>query len=140
MTLAMVEWTYQPWRETPGRATLALGFTVLAAVLLHQVGGSLLLTVLLTLAVAVQLAALLIPTRCRMDATGIMARGILGWERRTWSGIRRVGIGPSGVLVSPFATARRLDRFRALVLPLPRQRRDDLVAAVRTILAEHALA
>jgi hypothetical protein len=140
MTATTVEWTYQPWRETPGRATVALGFMVLAAVLVQRAGGSLSLTVLLTLAMTVQLATLLIPTRCRMDATGVMARGLLGWERRAWSGIRRAGIGPRAVLVSPFATARRLDRFRALVLPLPREHRDHLLTEVRTILAEHALA
>jgi Bacterial PH domain len=140
MTSAALEWTYQPWRESPGRAAVAAGFTATAAGLLLAASGSAVLTAVLTLAVAAQLAALLVPTRCRVDDEGVRARGPFGWERRDWSVIRRARVGHTGLWVSPYATPRRMDRFRALMLPMPRAERAALVAALEPILDQHHLA
>ncbi len=139
MTPGTLEWTYQPWRESPGRAAIAAAFTVGSAAWLLAASGSAVLTVLMSLAVGAQLGTLLIPTRCRIDGDGVRARGPFGWERRAWSAIRRAHIGPAGLWVSPFAAPRRMDRFRSLLLPLPRAKRDDLRAALGPILSEHDL-
>lgn len=127
-TGARLEWVYQPWRETPLQATAALAFSVIVVALVQFVSGSTVLAVVLAIAFAAQLAPLLFATRVRVDDTGIAARGAFGWERRAWSEVGRVARSPRALLVSPYRTSRRLDRFRGLVLPLPRRDRETLIA------------
>ena len=85
------------------------------------------------------LSPLIVPQRCRIDAGGVAVRGAFGWERRAWSEIRRARLGAGGVLVSPFARARRLDAFRSLYLPVPAAGRARLETAVRAHLLRHEL-
>jgi len=139
MTPAVLEWTYQPWRESPGRSAVAAAFTMGSAAILISISGSAVLTAILTLAVVAQLDRLLVPTRCRVDAEGVRSRGVFGWERRPWDAIRRARLGRHGLWVSPYTTPRWLDRFRSLMLPVPSADRERLVATLAPILSEHDL-
>lgn len=136
---AAVEWTWSPWRERPGRAAVALGFTLLVFALVVTLVGSAVLAVLMMLAVAGTLAPLLVPSRCRVDHAGIALRSAFGWESRAWSDLRRARPGRDAIVMSPFTRPRRLDVFRAVVLPLPAQGRDALLAAVRMHCERHEL-
>ena len=135
-----VEWTWSPWRERPVRAAIALAFTVFAFALVSQLTASAVLAVLMALAIAGTLAPLLIPSRCRIDASGVALHGPFGWERRAWSDVKRARPGRDAFVVSPFSTPRRLDAFRALVLPIPDRDRDSVLAGVRTHCERHDLA
>ena len=115
------EWTVSPWREHRTRAGLA----ALAALLLWLLAawllpGERLLSTLMGLAVLGALAPGMTPTRCRVDGAGVARRGLLAWERRVWPAIRRARVSEAGLFVSPFARPSRLDRYRGLFLPLPR--------------------
>ncbi len=134
-----VEWTWSPWRERPGRAVVALVFTLCVFALVVMLVGSAVLAVLMTLAVAGTLAPLLVPSRCRVDHAGIALRSAFGWESRAWSDLRRARPGRDAIVMSPFTRPRRLDVFRALVLPLPALGRDALLAAVREHCERHEL-
>ncbi len=119
MSAATLEWSYNPWRDRPRRAALALG----AALLCCGVAVSLHLPVLLTLALCAicvsSLASAFVPMRCRLDHEGVVVHS--GWvaERRPWTRLQRAVRGRNGVLLSPYRRRHWLDSYRALFLPLP---------------------
>jgi hypothetical protein len=135
-----LEWSFNPWRERPVVSMVALLTTGASAVFLWSLGLGPLATLALVLALTVNLAPLLVPARCRVDDGGVAHRGALGWERRGWSQIRRVARVRGGLLVSPFEHPRRLDSFRALLLPMPQDQRADLTTAISSRLEHHGLA
>ncbi len=137
--LARLDWSFDPWREDPRRALLATGCVLAAFLLTRYTGQAAVLAVLLALAVAGTLSPLLVAQRCVIDAAGVAVRGPFGWERRPWAELRRARVAPGSILVSPFLRPGRLDAFRALVLPVPRGRRDELVAAAAGVLERHGL-
>lgn len=124
------EWTFDPWADRPIVTVLA-ALSLLAMWLLLA---ALRLPWLLALAVGVLVASPLLPATipavCRLEAGGASRRGPLGWIRRSWSEIRRVERVPVGVLLSPYARRHWLDGARALTLPMPRPRRDELASLV----------
>ena len=136
---APLEWSWNPWRERPRRATVALAFTLGVWLLLAALGKAPLLATLLGLAVGGTLSPFLVAQRCRIDAERVAVRGAFGWERRAWTPIRRARLGADGVLVSPFARRRRLDAFRALFLPVPAAGRERLLGSLRRHLERHEL-
>lgn len=135
-----IEWTYQPWRERPLSAAAALIFAVTACALVQLASGSLTLAVVLAIAFAAQLAPAWFPTRVRVDRDGVAARGAFGWERRAWNAIGRIDRGGAALVVSPYKSARRLERFRALALPVPRRDRAALLARLEPELRARDLA
>jgi len=136
---APVEWSWNPWRERPRPAWIALAASALSAVILLVAGAGPVLAAILTLAVAGMLSPLLLPSHCRVDDTGVAVRGAFGWERRAWSSLRRARPTADGFLVSPFASAHRLDPFRALALPLPASGRSSLAAPLCAHFESHGL-
>ena len=58
--LTAVEWNWNPWRERPGRALIALGFTLAAWLLLWSVARTPLMALVLALAVGGSLSPLLL--------------------------------------------------------------------------------
>ena len=141
-TPAAMEWTVSPWREGRARAALAasaaLLLWLLAAWLLP---GQRLLSSLMGLAVLGVLAPGMTPTRCRVDGAGVARRAFLAWERRGWAQVRRARVSPAGLFVSPLGRRSRLDRFRGLFLPLPRDGAvaAPLLEALREEVARHGL-
>jgi hypothetical protein len=136
---AALEWSFNPWRERPLAAGLALGASLGGGLLLSALGVAPLGCLLLALAMGGSFAPLLVPARCRIDDQGVAQRGPFGWERRRWETIRRAARVRGGLLISPFARPRRLDAFRALLLPMPRADRRALTAQVAPRLARHGL-
>jgi len=134
-----IEWTYQPWREHPGRAAAgavgAFGLCVLALGL----GLAPLTAGLLCLLIVSLLAPLFVPVRCRVDADGIGVSGPQGWTRRAWGDIRRARRGPRGLRVSPFSRRTWMDPYRSMFLPFPAARAESLGRALDARLADHEL-
>jgi hypothetical protein len=95
--------------------------------------------VAMALAAAGALAPALVPVRCRVESAGVAVRGPWGWERRGWDRVRRVSPTRMGLLVSSSLTPRRLDRFRALALPISRRDRGVVLSRVRPHLDAHGL-
>ena len=136
---AAVVWTWNPWRERPGRAAIALVFTIGVFALVTVLVSSAVLAALLALAAAGTLAPLLVSSQCRVDDAGVALRSAFGWERRAWSDLRRARPGREAIVMSPFTRPRRLDAFRAMVLPLPAAQRETLLGAVRSHCERHEL-
>jgi hypothetical protein len=139
---AAVEWTVNPWREAPARATFAvIGALFLWLLAAWLLAGERLLGTLMGLAVLIVLAPGMTPTRCRVDGSGVARRVLFAWDRRGWQVIQRARVSAGGLFVSPFARRSRLDRFRGLFLPVPRRANGagPLLEALRQEVGRHGL-
>jgi hypothetical protein len=136
---AALDWTFNPWRERPGAAALAAVAALGMCLAITRMGESAVLTVALCLAAVGALAPLIVPTRCRVDPQGVARLGPTGWRRRSWSEISRGTLGPTGLLVSPYARRHWLDATRGLFLPLPARARETLIARIQPRLLRHGL-
>lgn len=134
-----LEWTFQPWRERPVRAALAAAAALGLCTIVLGLGLAPLTALLLCVVTVSALAPVFVPSRCRIDESGVAVRGPGGWTRRAWRDVRRARSGPRGLRVSPFSGRHRLDPWRGLFLPFPAAQADTLERAVRTRLAGHDL-
>jgi hypothetical protein len=135
----VLEWTYQPWRESPGRAAVAAVAAFGLCVLILRLGMAPLTSVLLCVVTLSLVAPAFVPARCRIDATGVARRGPAGWTRRAWTDIRRARTHRRGLLVSPYTHPSWRDAHRAMMLPFPAARSEDLAAAIARHLQAHDL-
>jgi hypothetical protein len=134
-----LEWSFNPWRERPGHSLVAALIAVALCAALMSLRQERLLTIALSVAAIFSLSPLYSPARCRVDDVGAARGGPLGWERRRWEEIRRAVLSPPVLALSPYTTHHWLDRYRALMLPLPARDRDRLVAELRPMLQRHGL-
>lgn len=131
-----VEWRFNPWRERPRHASVALAAALAMALVVVTLGEGPVLTLALSLVGVAALAPVFTPARCRLDDDGAARSAPWGWERRRWDVVRRAVLRPGALLVSPFARPSWRDPYRALVLPMPRGDA-ALHAAVAAQLASH---
>ena len=128
-----VEWTFDPWSERPFAAVVAalavLGFWL--AIAAWRLPAPLALA--MGAVAASPLLPAFVPAACRVGREGAARRGLLGWARRGWAEVRRVEDVPVGVLLSPYTERHWLDATRALTLPMPAPRREELRLHVRRI-------
>src|SRR5262249_24696309 len=126
-----LEWTFDPWPERPAAAIVAS--VAVAAFWLGVAALRLptLLAVALDVIAASPLLPAFVPAACRVSADGAARRGLLGWERRRWTDVRRLEDRPVGGLLSPVAERHWLDATRAFTLPMPAPHRAELREAVR---------
>ena len=131
-------WSFDPWSERP----LVAGVAALAVLGMWLVIAACRFPMLLAVAqgviVASPLVPAFVPTACRIERDGVARRGLLGWARKSFADVRRIDDVPVGVLLSPYARRHWLDATRGLTLPMPRPRREELAARVRTCWGTHA--
>ncbi len=125
-----IAWVYDPWAERPGVAWTAALVALALCMLVIATGESFLVTLGLCMFCVGAFAPVLTRVECRLEAAGVARRGLLGWERRAWSSLRRMDRLPAGVLVSPYARRHVLDSVRGLVLPMPAAHRERLTRLV----------
>jgi hypothetical protein len=134
-----LELSIDPWREFPLRAVS--GF--LAAVALALLAVRMMPAPVAGWALALALLAILgpayLPMRCRVDESGIARRLGFGWERRAWTDIRVARLGERSLYVSTLRNGGPLEPFRGLVLPLPRDRADELRPVLGAALHAHGI-
>lgn len=114
-----LEWTVNPWRQSPGRSLAALVATVALAAFVIATEPGPVLALTLSLFAAATLLPGYVPTRCRVGGGGIARRTLVGWDERRWEAIRRARLVDTGLLVSPFEKPTWRDAWRALFLPVP---------------------
>lgn len=139
MTAAALEWTYNPWRERPGRASATLVAALACCALATSFGLPALVALVMCVASLATFAVGFVPVRCRLDQEGVTRRA--GWlaERRPWKDLQRAVRLPDAVLLSPFRRRHWLDAYRGLLLPLPARPEDGLADDVNRRLVEHGL-
>lgn len=138
-----LEWTIDPWRESPVRAVVTAALCVALPVVLLRAELAPLMAGALWIAFVWSVSERLLPRRFRVDESGVAQRHVLVWERRAWSDIRRARLTAAGLWVSPQSTPSRLDAFRGFWLPLGRStspERDSLRVELERRLGAHGLA
>lgn len=132
-----VVWAFDPWVEQPRTAVLAALCAAFMCALVVSARLPFLLGVALAILCVASLSPALTPVECRIDGRGAARRGLLGWQRRRWEDVRRVDQPSAGVLLSASARRTWLDGTRAMVLPMPAARRDELRATVHELRSAH---
>ena len=139
MTAAALEWSFNPWRDRPLKATAAALLTLGICLVIASLAEAPLLRVGLGLAVLGALSPVLSPAGCRVDDEGVQKRSPFGTVRRRWSEFRRAAARPAGLLLSPYARPHWLDPYRGVLLPLPSRGRAGLLADLEGRLHDHGL-
>ena len=119
MTTPALEWREHPARRKPVLAVVALLLITLVSQL--AVRGfdvpwwaSLFIVALLVGSTS----SFFFATDYKLNADGISRRHLGSLRVRPWKRIRRVEVGATHALLSPYATPRWLDRYRAWIVPL----------------------
>jgi len=139
MTAAALEWSYNPWRDRPGRASVALVAAIACCMVATSLGLPVVPTLILCVVCVATLAAGFVPVRCRLDDSGVARRS--GWfaEHRAWDQLRRAVRRTDGVWLSPYRSHHWLDAYRALYLPIPTGTGAPAREALNRILEHHGL-
>ncbi len=132
-----VAWAFDPWIEQPRTAVLAALCAAGMCVLIVAARLPFLIGVTLAVLCLAALSPALTPVECRLDALGAARRGLLGWQRRRWQDVRRVDMPPAGALLSASERRSWLDATRAMVLPMPAARREELRAMLARLRGAH---
>jgi len=136
---AALEWSYNPWRERPGRSLGALVAVLGCCALVSSLGLPAGVAIALSAGIGASFGPAILPWSYRVDESGVtLGRGVLS-QRRGWTEIRRAVRSPEGVLLSPFERRHWLEAYRAFFLPLPSRASSRLAEDVEHILAQHGL-
>jgi len=114
-----LEWTAHPAKRRPQDAMLAACVICLAAYAILVSLQSALLAALAVVLLVVAIAPFLVPTRYRLEPEQLVERRLFVTRTRRWSELRRVEVGKTAALVSPYREARWLDRYRGITMILP---------------------
>lgn len=136
---AALEWSVDPWRESPLRAITGFVAAVALGMLAVRLSPAPLAGWALAVALLAMLAPSYLPVRCRLDDAGVARRLGLGWERRAWTDIRRARITEAGLYVSSLRHGGPLEPFRGLLLPLPRAAAPTLHHALARAIEAHGI-
>ena len=126
-----VTWQVHPLTDAAGEKSLVLTATVLALSAAVWWSFESFGYGFLTLAIlAGSLSRYFVPTRYRLDEVGLVTSHLGVKRRMAWEQVRRISVDDDGILLSPFASAKRLDAFRATFVRFSRNR-ESVVRYVR---------
>jgi len=134
-----LEWSFNPWREHPGRASAGALAIVLVLAILLEWRLVALAQIALAIAVGLALGPALMAARCRVDEAGVARRVLVGWDRRSWTDIRRAVVLREGLLVSRRTKPGARVDFGGLWLPVPHAEGERLLPELRRRVAQHGL-
>ena len=129
-----MQWTFDPWREHRGRASLALlsAFGLIAAAIWVQL--SLPMVTALALSVLALLAPGFLPTYCSVDERGVSRRiGFMPASVRPWHSIHAAALSSRGLHVGSREWKAPLSALQQMSLPVPA---NSSAAAMRERLRE----
>jgi hypothetical protein len=139
MTGAALEWSFNPWRDRPGRAWGGLAALLGCCALVVAMGMPAGVAIGLSIALGASFGPAFLPARFRVDDQGITSgRGPFS-VRRPWSAVHRALRSREGILLSPFGRRHWLDAYRAWFLPLPPAEAERLRGALDDVLGRHGL-
>lgn len=131
----ILTWTAHPAKRRPEHAMLCACVGALTAYAVLVGLGSPLLAVIAVVLLGIAIAPFLLPTHYLLDAERIRERRGFVTRSRRWSELRRLEVGRTAALVSPYQRARWLDRYRGILVILPAPgdgaEREPVVRALR---------
>jgi len=112
----MITWTAHPAARRPKDVMLAIFVTALAAYAVLVGMQSVWLAVIAVVILVIAIAPFMMRTHYTLDDDGIAERRGFVMRRRQWTELRRLEVGRAAALVSPYAKARWLDRYRGITI------------------------
>jgi len=114
-----MSWTTHPFRRQRARGLAGLGVSLAALALVQAWARTPALTGLGALLLLVSLWPFYLPTRWRLDGSGVAADYGL-WRRRwPWERFRAFVPVRGGAVLTPFLRPHLLERWRAVLVPCP---------------------
>ena len=111
-----LEWTAHPARRRPRDLALVLSVVLLTMGAVLSAFQSLFFALLAAIILLASVASFLFPTHYEISDWGI-CQARLGQRRaRPWGELRRMELGRTGAMISPFARASWMDRYRGFAL------------------------
>lgn len=95
------EWSVFPARERPALALAAIFVIVALSAAAQELAGSSLAGMLAACVLILSLRRFFFPTHYMFDASGLVARPLLGRRRLQWQAVRRVEAGVHAAWLSP---------------------------------------
>lgn len=133
---ADLAWTAHPAARKPHHAALLVAVCLFSAYAVLVASRSLLLCALAVVILLASTSRFWLRTHYVMDALGIAERHAGRHRYRAWDGLRRLEIGPSAALLSPFAAPNLLERARGMVVYFDGGSREEIINRLRQHLAK----
>lgn len=130
------EWTAHPARRRPQDVMLLAAVTMFSAYAVLVSLGSGFLAALAVVILLVAVTPFIAPTRYRIDGEGVSERRLGRHRFRAWGDLRRVQVGKGAALVTPFARASWMDRYRGILLYFDGADRDRVIGLLRARIAK----
>lgn len=111
-----LEWTAHPARQRPRDLALVLCVLLLTMGAVLATFQSFFFALLSAAILLASISSFLFPTHYAISAWGVQQARLGQRRARPWHELRRMELGNHGALLSPFAKASWMDRYRGLVL------------------------
>jgi len=129
-----LEWSAYPLLAYPGRSALAVLLVLLSGVLVGIAAGYWFVGALGAVILIMSLYNHFFPSYYRLDGSGAEVRVLLAKRRRGWDYFRSYYADTTGVMLSTFTYASRLDSFRGMNLRFSKENRDEVIGFVKKYL------
>lgn len=127
----MIEWTAHPAARRPQDVMLVVFVIAIASYAILVSMQSAWLAVIAAILLVVAIAPFLLRTHYRIDGDGVVERRGFVTRSRRWSELRRLDVGRTAALVSPYAQRRWLDRYRGITIYFDGSDRDAVISALQ---------
>jgi hypothetical protein len=111
-----LKWTAHPARQRPRELVLVLSVLLLTMGAVLSTFQSLFFALLAATILIAAVASFLFPTHYEISEWGIREQRLGRKRARPWNELRRLQLGDRGALLSPFARASWMDRYRGVTL------------------------
>lgn len=126
-----MQWSAHPARERPRDLVLFVSVLLLSMGATLSAFQSLFLALLAATILLAAVSPFLFPTHYVLNDRGIREERLGRTRARTWQELKRVHIGRQAALLSPFAQATWMDRYRGIVIFFGGADREALVARLQ---------
>lgn len=124
-------WRVHLLRESPGRGLLVGGCLLAVVGWSYHETNEPWVAAIAGVFLFVSVSEYLLPRRYRLDADGVLVRGLVGEQTSPWHRLRRVEIRGRQVMLSPFRRPGIRDAIRGLRLYAPASGQPDAATIVR---------
>lgn len=121
------EWTAHPARQRPRDLALVLCVLLLTMGAVLATFQSLFFALLSAAILLASISSFLFPTHYAISDWGVQQARLGQRRARPWKELRRMELGSRGALLSPFAKASWMDRYRGLILQFEGADREAIV-------------
>jgi hypothetical protein len=130
-----ISWRVWPLKRSVTRSILVLVFVILVLYSVQSFMGEAFFTAVLGVLFLAQLSAFFLPTHYKLDEDGVEVWRLGTAKKKPWTEFRSFYADSGGVLLSPFPTRSRLEKFRGISLMFAGNRR-EVIDFVRSRIEE----